>query len=62
MQPTNKETKNDSEVPEVFAAAWANDLLDLNEKQTQPTPSPEADSNSNTKEQRCKSTSKPTPN
>jgi len=62
MQPTINEIKDDSEVPEVFAAAWANVLLDLNEKQTQPTQSEETDPNSNTEEQPCESTSKPTPN
>jgi hypothetical protein len=62
MEPTNNETKEDSEVPEEFAAAWANVLLDLNEKQTQPTQSEVTDSNSNTEEQQCESTFKPTPN
>jgi len=61
MEPTNKENTDAQEVPEEFAAAWANVLLDLNEKQSQPTPSQEADSNSNTEEQQCESTSKPTP-
>jgi hypothetical protein len=61
MEPTNNENTDDPEVPEEFAAAWANVLLDLNEKQTQSTPSQEADSNSNTEEQQCESTSKPTP-
>jgi hypothetical protein len=62
MEPTNNETKVDSEVPEEFAAAWANVLLDLNEKQTQPMQSEVTDPNSNTEEQQCESTSKPTPN
>ena len=61
MQPTNSERKDAQEVPEEFVAAWANVLLDLNEKQTRATPRQEADSNSNTKEQQCESTSKPTP-
>lgn len=60
MQPTNSENTDEGEVPEEFAAAWANVLLDLNEKQ-QPTSSQEADSNSSTEEQQCESTSKPTP-
>lgn len=62
MEPTKNETKDVSDVPEEFAAAWANVLLDLNEKQTQPTQSEETDPNSNTEEQQCESTSKPTPN
>jgi hypothetical protein len=61
MQPTDSEDTDDREVPEEFAAAWANVLLDLNEKQTPPTVSQEDDSNSNTQEQPCESTSKPTP-
>jgi hypothetical protein len=61
MQPTNSENTDEGEVPEEFAAAWANVLLDLNEKQAPPTSSPEADSKSNTEEQQCESTSKPTP-
>ena len=61
MQPTDSETTDDREVPEEFAAALANVLLDLNEKQTPPTVSQKADSNSNTEEQPCESTSKPTP-
>ncbi len=62
MQPTNSENIDEGEVPEEFAAAWANVLLDLNEKQTQPSTSQEADSNSNTEEQQCESASNPTPN
>jgi hypothetical protein len=61
MQPTDSENTGVPEEPKAFAAAWANVSLDLSEKQTQLTPSPEADSNSNAREQRCKSTSKPTP-
>ncbi len=62
MEPTNNETRDDSEVPEEFAAAWANVLLHLNERQTQPVQSEVSDPNSNTEEQQCESTSKPTPN
>lgn len=61
MQPTDSDNTDAQEVPEEFAAAWANVLLDLNEKQTQTTASQEAVSHSNMEEQQCKITSKPTP-
>ncbi len=61
MGPTNDENTDDPKVPEAFAAARANVLLDLHEKQTPPTTSQEADSHSNTEEQQCPSTSTPTP-
>jgi hypothetical protein len=61
MQPTDSEDTDDREVPEEFAAAWANVLLDLNEKQSEPAPNQEDGSNPKTQEQPCESTSKPTP-
>jgi hypothetical protein len=51
METTNSENTDAQEAPEEFAAVWANVLLELNEKQTQPTPSQEAESTSNTEEQ-----------
>lgn len=51
MQPTTNEIKDNSEVPEEFAAAWSSVRLDLNEKQTQPVQSEVSDPNSNTEGQ-----------
>ena len=54
---TDDTSKDEPDVPEEFAAAWANVLLDLNEKRSQQMANDDAEAKPNKENSQCPSTS-----